>query len=73
MPEISYVLGFSPQNEKMNGHFHTIKVTLTGKQKYELQARRGYYAPKQIDDPSKPKNRKCRMPSFPGMRFSICH
>ncbi len=51
VPEISYVLGFSPQNEKMDGHFHTLKVTLTGKQKYAIQARRGYYAPKKVDDP----------------------
>jgi VWFA-related protein len=51
-PEISYMLGFSPQNEKMDGRYHTIKVTLAGKQKYSLQARRGYYAPKKIDDPA---------------------
>jgi VWFA-related protein len=51
VPDVSYVLGFSPQNQKMDGRFHTIKVTLTGKQKYAIQARRGYYAPKQIDDP----------------------
>jgi VWFA-related protein len=51
VPEISYVLGFSPQNEKMDGHFHALKVTLTGKQKYAVEARRGYYAPKKVDDP----------------------
>jgi VWFA-related protein len=51
VPEISYVLGFSPQNEQMDGHFHTLKVTMTGKQKYAVQARRGYYAPKKVDDP----------------------
>ena len=50
-PEVSYVIGFSPQNEKMNGSFHTIKVKLTGKQKYEIQARRGYYAPRKLNDP----------------------
>jgi VWFA-related protein len=51
VPEVSYVLGFSPQNQKMDGHFHTLKVTLAGKQKYAIQARRGYYAPKQPGDP----------------------
>ncbi len=51
VPEISYILGFSPQNERMDGRFHTLKVTLTGKQKYAVQARRGYYAPKKVDDP----------------------
>jgi len=51
VPQVSYVLGFSPQNQKMDGHFHTIKVALTGNQKYEVQARRGYYSPKKESDP----------------------
>jgi hypothetical protein len=51
-PEISYVLGFSPQNLKIDGKFHTLKVSLTGKQKYSLQARRGYYAPRTAKDPA---------------------
>jgi VWFA-related protein len=50
-PEVSYVLGFSPQNQKMDGRYHTIKVVITEKRKYEVQARRGYYAPKKVDDP----------------------
>lgn len=50
-PEISYVLGFSPQNQKMDGKYHTLKVTLTSKQKYSIQARKGYYAPRKLDDP----------------------
>jgi hypothetical protein len=50
-PEVSYILGFSPQNQKMDGRYHTLKVTITGKRKYTLQARRGYYAPKKVDDP----------------------
>jgi VWFA-related protein len=50
-PEISYILGFSPQNQKMDGKYHTLKVTLVEKRKYVLQARRGYYAPKKVDDP----------------------
>ncbi len=51
VPEVSYVLGFSPQNQKMDGKYHTLKVTLAGKQKFAIQARRGYYAPKKLDDP----------------------
>jgi hypothetical protein len=50
-PEVSYVLGFSPANQKMDGHFHTIKVTVAGKQNYAIQARRGYFAPKKLEDP----------------------
>ena len=49
-PEVSYVLGFSPQNARLDGHFHTIKVTVTGKPKYAIEARRGYLAPKKADD-----------------------
>ena len=33
-PEISYLLGFSPQNLKLDGKYHHLKVTLTGKQKW---------------------------------------
>ena len=51
-PEVSYVLGFSPQNQKMDGKYHTLKVTLTEKRKYNIQARRGYYAPKKVNDPT---------------------
>ena len=50
-PAISYVLGFSPQNLKLNGSFHTVKVSLTGKQKYSVQARRGFYAPRTLKNP----------------------
>jgi len=51
-PEYSYVLGFSPQNLKLDGSFHALTVTLKGPEKMSLQARRGYYAPKHIEDPS---------------------
>jgi len=50
-PEVSYVLGFSPQNQKLDGTYHVLKVKLTGKQKYSIQARKGYYAPKKLNDP----------------------
>lgn len=50
-PDVSYVLGFSPQKQIMDGRFHTIKVTPTGKQKYAIQAMRGYFAPKKLENP----------------------
>lgn len=50
-PDICYVLGFSPPNQKMDGKYHMIKVAMTGKTKYEIQARRGYFAPKKVEDP----------------------
>jgi ribosomal protein L14E/L6E/L27E len=51
-PAMSYLLGFSPQNLKINGAYHTLKVALTGKQKFSVQARHGYYAPRTIADPA---------------------
>jgi VWFA-related protein len=51
-PSVSYLLAFSPQNLKIDGHYHTLRVALAGKQKYSVQARRGYYAPRTIVDPA---------------------
>src|SRR3984957_4599447 len=51
-PSTAYVLGFSPQNLKVDGHFHTLKVTLVKKAKFTIQARHGYYAPRTIKDPA---------------------
>jgi len=50
-PEVSYVLAFSPQNRKMDGQYHLITVKLAKKLGYSVQARRGYYAAKKVDDP----------------------
>ncbi len=51
-PEYYYVLGFSPQNLKLDGSFHSLKVTLKNPEKLTLQARRGYYAPRRVADAS---------------------
>jgi VWFA-related protein len=51
-PEVSYVLGFSPQNLKLDGHFHTLKVALATKEKFSVQARHGYFAPRSAADPA---------------------
>jgi len=51
-PAFSYLLGFSPQNLKIDGRFHALKVALTNKQKFEIQARHGYFAPKTVADPA---------------------
>ena len=51
VPEVCYVLGFSPENQKMDGRYHSIKVTMASKAKYEIQARRGYFAPRKVEDP----------------------
>ncbi len=51
-PESFYVLGFAPQNLKLDGSFHSLKVTLKSPEKLTLQARRGYFAPKHAADAS---------------------
>lgn len=51
-PEYSYILAFSPQNLKLDGSFHTIKVKLKDPGKFAVQARRGYFAPKHAADPA---------------------
>lgn len=51
-PEYVYVLGFSPQNLKLDGRFHAVKVVVKESGKVSLQARRGYYAPRQLTDPA---------------------
>ncbi|HXH66722.1 MAG TPA: VWA domain-containing protein [Candidatus Limnocylindrales bacterium] len=50
-PGVSYVLAFSPLNRKMDGQYHVLRVALAKKSKYSIQARRGYYAPRKVDDP----------------------
>ena len=49
-PEYFYVLGFSPQNLKLDGTFHKLKVVVKEFNKLTLQARRGYYAPRHVSD-----------------------
>jgi VWFA-related protein len=49
-PEHYYLLGFSPQNLRLDGRYHNLKVTLKVPGNLSLQARRGYYAPRKIPD-----------------------
>jgi VWFA-related protein len=51
-PDASYLLGFSPQNLKYDGKMHLLKVSLTSKSKFTIQARHSYYAPRTVKDPA---------------------
>jgi VWFA-related protein len=52
-PEFVYVLGFTPQNLKFDGSYHTLKVTLAkGLSGYQVQARRGYFVQSHATDPA---------------------
>ena len=49
------MLGFAPQNLKMDGSFHALKVSLKNPNSQtltalEVNARRGYYAPTHLAD-----------------------
>jgi hypothetical protein len=63
-PEFLYVLGFSPQNLKLDGRYHTLKVTLKTSHGLDLQARRGYYAPKHLPDPEEDAKREMQEAMF---------
>ncbi len=45
-PEYYYVLGFSPQDDQLDGRFHNLTVALNNGEKLTLQSRKGYYARK---------------------------
>jgi hypothetical protein len=49
-PEYYYLLAFSPQNLKLDGAFHGLKVTLKNVKDVSVDARKGYYAPRQAEN-----------------------
>jgi hypothetical protein len=49
-PEYYYLLAFSPQNLKMDGSFHALKVTLKNVKDVAIGARTGYYAPRHLEN-----------------------
>jgi len=50
-PEFIYILGFSPQNLKLDGARHGLKVSVKNPKGLELQARNAYYAPNHTINP----------------------
>ncbi|MGC2283771.1 MAG: VWA domain-containing protein [Candidatus Acidiferrum sp.] len=51
-PALTYLLGFSPQNLKLDGSLHTLKVSFVHKTNYKIQARHAYFAPRHVTDPA---------------------
>jgi VWFA-related protein len=47
-PDVYYVLGFSPQNLRLDGNYHDLKVKLRLPAGLNAKARRGYYAPRHL-------------------------
>lgn len=50
-PALTYLLGFSPQNLKLDGSMHTLKVSFVKKNNYQIQSRHAYFAPRHVVDP----------------------
>ena len=46
LPEVAYLLSFSPVDLKSDGKYHSLKVELVNPRGLLLQARKGYFAPK---------------------------
>jgi len=62
--EFLYLLGFSPQNLKLDGGYHALKVKLVNSRGLDLEARRGYYAPKHLPDPEEDAKREIQEAMF---------
>ena len=72
-PEVSYVLGFSPQNLKLDRHFHTIKVTVTGKPKYAIRPGAAIWLQRRRDTTrGRRQSKKFRKRCFRRTRFLAC-
>jgi VWFA-related protein len=63
-PEYSYVLAFVPQNLKLDGSYHSLKVSVKSAQRLSLQARRGYYAPKNLANPTEQAKQEIEEATF---------
>ncbi len=70
-PEYSYILGFSPQGLKPDGHYHKLKVMLRHIAHDTVQSRKGYYAPKGLAIPRSKPSRILKTPCFRARRSAI--
>jgi VWFA-related protein len=63
-PEYVYVLGFSPQNLKLDGSYHGLKVSVKSSAGLTARARRGYWAPNHKVDPAEQAREEIREAVF---------
>ncbi len=63
-PEFTYLLGFSPQDLKYDGAYHALKVKLVSARGLDVQARRGYYAPRHEPNPEEDAKREIQEAMF---------
>ena len=67
-PEYYYLLAFSPQNLKMDGSFHPLKVTLKNVKDVNVGARTGYYAPRHLENAIETAKREIEEALFSRLR-----
>jgi VWFA-related protein len=58
VPEFVYVLGFSPQDLKLDGRRHSLKVTLKNSRGFDVRFRNSYYAAGYSEDPAEQVKRQ---------------
>jgi VWFA-related protein len=63
-PDLTYMLAFSPLDLKPDGKFHKLTVKVANSEKYQIQVRSGYYAPKISADPEEMAKREVREALF---------
>jgi VWFA-related protein len=63
-PEYIYVLGFAPQNLKLDGSYHKLKIVLKNGAGLEMQARRGYFERNHLQDPAEEAKEELREAFF---------
>lgn len=68
-PEYLYVLGFVPDEEKLDGRRHRIDVRLRNSRGRTVEARQDYYAPDYVDDPEGMARQEIEEAFFSGARF----
>jgi VWFA-related protein len=51
-PEYIYVLGFAPQNLKLDGSYHKLKIVLKSGAGMQMEARRGYFERNHLENPA---------------------
>jgi VWFA-related protein len=63
-PEYIYVLGFAPQNLKLDGSYHKLKIVLRNGADFAMQARRGYFERNHLADPAEEEKEELREAFF---------
>lgn len=64
LPEVYYTLAFSPEKLKFDGRFHSLKVVLAHSPSLAVEARRGYFAPKQAPNAESQAEEEIRQALF---------